>query len=155
MNGRNAAVSARPNGHNVPFMISRTSPTRSAGFALTEALTALLLLALATIGTGTAMVHSLAGQRSALLRTRAADLAADLAEALRSSPDPASRQAEIHAWEAAVMQQLPGAQAVALPRPALPGMPPCFDIHLQWQDGRATAAMLSLPVVVATALGAT
>jgi hypothetical protein len=102
---------------------------------------ALLLLAAATIGAGTAMVHSVAGQRAALLRTRAADLAADLAEALRSAPDAATREAEVRAWRQAVEHQLPQVHSEALPRagsgPA--PRPAGFDIRLQWRDGRMPA----------------
>ena len=72
---------------------------------------ALLLLAIATLGAGSAMIESLAAQRAALLRTQAADLAADLAEALRSSADAPARQAEILRWQSTVLNRLPLAQS--------------------------------------------
>ncbi|MEO8316578.1 MAG: hypothetical protein ABI645_17500, partial [Pseudomonadota bacterium] len=127
------------------------------GFALMEALIALLLLATAMIGAGTAMVHSLAGQRAALLRTQAVDLAADLAEALRAAPDAAAQEAEISAWQAAVLRRLPQAQSDALRRPppqtGATSLSPGFDIHLQWRDGRAPSpSVLALPVAVGSSL---
>jgi Tfp pilus assembly protein PilV len=126
-----------------------TPATQAAGFALAEALVALLLLATATTGAGAAMVHSLAGQRAAVQRTRAADLAADLAEALRSAPDAQARQAEILAWQATVSRQLPRAQSLVLQ--GSPTAPAAFDIQLQWHDGRgASPAQLSVHVTLGT-----
>jgi Tfp pilus assembly protein PilV len=123
-------------------MPSPTHRSPPAGFALTEALVALLLLAMATIGAGGAMLYSLAGQRAALLRTQATDLAADLAEALRSAPDVPSQDAEIRAWEAAVLHRMPettpqaARRAPFSPRPDT-SVPAGFDIRLQWRDGRS------------------
>ncbi len=125
------------------------------GFALAEALVALLLLAIATIGAGGAMVHSLAGQRAALLRTQATDLAADLAEALRSAPDTAAQENEIRSWQATVLRRMPLAQPQVLRQPVSQSMqaslPAEFNIDLQWRDGRLPSpAVLSLPVAPGT-----
>jgi Tfp pilus assembly protein PilV len=133
-----------------------SQPVRAAGFALMEALLALLLLAVAVGGAGSALVESLAGQRSAQLRTRAADLAADMAEALRATPDAASLQTEIALWQALVQQQLPGGASQVLVRPqpsaTREAMPAGFDIQLQWRDGRMAApAQLQLPIALAPA----
>jgi Tfp pilus assembly protein PilV len=124
----------------------------AAGFGLAEALVALVLLGIATIGAGGAMVQSLAAQRAALLRTQATDLAADLAEALRASPDATAQDAEIHAWQATVLLKLPRAepQATRL-TPSQPAasatLPAAFHIRLQWRDGHdAPPALLTLPV---------
>jgi Tfp pilus assembly protein PilV len=123
------------------------------GFVLIEALVALLLLATAMMGAGMALVDALAAQRAALLQTRAADLAGNLAEALRSAPDLATAQAEIQSWQGEVLRQLPRAQAQALqrPRPLFPAsLPAGFDIHLQWREGRSSAfSQLILPVALA------
>jgi Tfp pilus assembly protein PilV len=137
-------------------MATLTSRSTAAGFGLTEALVALLLLAIATIGAGTAMVESLAAQRSALLRTQAADLAADLAEALRSTSDSDAQEAEIRSWKALVLNRLPRAQPKAIrlepsPPAAAAMLPAAWQIRLQWRDGRAPApAQLSLPIAATT-----
>jgi Tfp pilus assembly protein PilV len=110
---------------------------KSRGFALTEALVAILLLAIAMLGAAAALVDSLAGQRAALLQTRATDLAANLAEALRASPDAASVTAEIEAWQGLVRNSLPLVEAAADTSSALPGR---VDIRLRWRGGRGTPA---------------
>lgn len=131
--------------------------SQASGFALAEALVALLLLAIATIGAGSAMVQSLAGQRAALLRTQAADLAADLAEALRSAPDLAAQEAEIRAWQSTALLRMPLAEPQAQRRQPAQSPPPAslpagFDIRLQWRDGRAPSpSLLALPVALGTA----
>jgi type II secretory pathway pseudopilin PulG len=134
-------------------MTSNAPRAAISGFALAETLVALLLLAFAMLGAGRALVESLAGQRAALLRIRAADLAGNLAEALRSAPDAATAAAEIRAWQAATSQQLPRVEPVALLRapasPAVPGtvLPAGVDIHLQWREGASRPpAQLLLPL---------
>jgi Tfp pilus assembly protein PilV len=124
------------------------------GFVLIEALVALLLLATAMMGAGMAMIDALSAQRAALLQTTAADLAGNLAEALRSAPDLATAQAEIQSWQGEVLRQLPQAEPQALrrPRPLSPAsLPAGFDIHLRWREGRSSAfSQLTLPVALAT-----
>jgi Tfp pilus assembly protein PilV len=124
------------------------------GFVLIEALVALLLLAAAMMGAGMTLVGALAAQRAALLQTRAADLAGNLAEALRSAPDLAAVQAEIQSWQGEVLQQLPQAQPQALQHapPSSPAsLPAGFDIQLQWREVRSSAfSQLRLPLALAT-----
>jgi general secretion pathway protein I len=157
MNGRNAAVEATFCGHNVGHMGSITPRSMESGFGLAEALVALLLLAIATIGAGAAMVESLAAQRAALLRTQAADLAADLAEALRSSPDASAQEAEILSWQTRVLSRLPRAEPHAVrqtPSQSItPSMLPAgIHIRLQWRDGRAPSlSLLVLPIAIGNA----
>jgi Tfp pilus assembly protein PilV len=134
-------------------MSSHTRPGGISGFALAEALVALLLLAFAMLGAGVALVESLAGQRMALQRTLAADLASNLGEALRSAPEPATAAAEIRSWQAAAQLLLPQAEAVVLQRPAteaaLPAslLPAGIEIRLQWRDGAPRPpAQLLLPL---------
>ncbi len=136
-------------------------PWRLSGFALTEAMVALLLLAIALLGAGAALVESLAAQRTALLQSRAADLASNLAEALRAAPDSATATAEIQAWRSAVLLQLPQADPVALARDLLPTvdshslLPAGFDIRLQWRDPQLrTPAQLVLPLGIRAPAGA-
>lgn len=125
----------------------------SEGFALVETMVALLLLAIAMLGAVAAVVQSLAGQRAALLQSQAADLAGNLAEALRSAPDQATAQAEIDLWQSSVRRVLPVSLASATPRisggPAASGLPSGVDIQLQWRDGRTPSpSQLSLPVSI-------
>jgi type II secretory pathway pseudopilin PulG len=156
---RNVAVRLNPS-----YLISRDMSSIATrgnhGFALTEAMVALLLLAIAMLGAGAALIQAVAGQRSALLQTRAADLAGDLAEALRAAPDAATAAAEIRLWQAAARDLLPQAQPIALPRstttpsPGTPRLPVRFDIRLQWRDSAAgMSAQLSLPLAVNAATG--
>jgi type IV pilus modification protein PilV len=127
------------------------------GFALAEALVALLLLAIAMLGAEAALVESLAAQRAALLRTQAADLASNLAEALRSAPDAVAATTEIASWAAAAQRLLPAAELLAIPRapalPAQPGMslPSRLDIQLRWSNGRSLQpAQLTVPLGFST-----
>lgn len=132
-------------------MSSNPSRSRHCGFALTEALVALLLLAMVMMGTGMALIQSLAGQRSALMLTRAVDLAGNLAEALRSAPDNATVQAEILSWQRDVALQLPQATGDALHRAAASSSAAAsgFDIGLQWSTGRSRElAGFMLPVAL-------
>jgi hypothetical protein len=118
---------------------------------------ALLLLATAMMGAGVALVDALANQRSALLQTRAVDLAANLAETLRSAPDPVAVQPDVHLWQREVRSQLPRAQPLVLQRStrAAPStLPAAFDIQLQWREGRSSASsQISLPLAVAASSG--
>jgi type II secretory pathway pseudopilin PulG len=142
--------------------MSINPPTQATlGFALTEAMVALLLLAFALLGAGAALVESLAAQRTALLQTRAADLASNLAEALRAAPDAEAAAAEIEAWRSTVLLQLPLAEPLAQARdPSPPGvsdsqLPAGFDIRLQWRDPQLrTPAQLVLPLGIRAPAGA-
>lgn len=129
----------------------------TAGFALAEALISLLLLAVALLGAGTAVVEALSAQHAALLQTRAADLASDLAEALRRGATPGTAESELASWQEEVRRQLPVAMAQALPldRSASPAfLPADLGIHLRWQTGRdAAAAELHLPVALGSVEG--
>lgn len=131
-------------------MNTNRPPAADSGFALTEALVALLLLAFALLGAGAALVDSLAGQRAAMLQVRAADLVADLAEALRSAPDAPGATEEVLAWQAAARRQLPQAEPLAMPRAPVPSgalLPAAFDIRLQWRDPQQPAPVqLVLPL---------
>jgi type II secretory pathway pseudopilin PulG len=124
----------------------------TAGFALVEALVSLLLLAIALLGAGRAVVEAMAGQHAALLRTRAADLASDLAEAVRGSSADAALP-ELVAWQSEASSQLPRAyaQALTLERSGSAHILPAdHEIVLQWRGGNDGAiAELRLPVSIA------
>lgn len=117
-----------------------------AGFALAEVLVAALLLALALLGAATSLVEALGAQRAALLQTRAADLAADLAEALRPAPPVAETLSEIALWQNEAQRVLPGAQV------QVHGDEASWSIELQWQPSRSgRTGALHLPVAASTA----
>lgn len=102
----------------------------TAGFALAETLVAVLLLAVALLGAAAALAEALNAQHLALLHTRAADLAADLGEALRPAPAADDLAAEIRAWRRESQATLPQGKALAQPAGAT------LDVRLSWVDGR-------------------
>jgi type IV pilus assembly protein PilV len=58
----------------------------NAGVGLIEALIAMLVLSIGILGVAPVFVHSLRGSRSAILRTQAVNLAADMADRIRANP---------------------------------------------------------------------
>lgn len=120
-----------------------------AGFALIEALVSLLLLAAGLLGAGRAVVEAMAAQHAALLQTRAADLASDLAETVRAI-NPGSTSTELAAWQSAALSQLPMADAQALPierSGSAQTLPADLAILLRWRGGNdGETAELRLPV---------
>lgn len=91
-----------------------TSPASGrAGFALTEALVALLLLATALLGMASSLVQAMAVTRAATLQSRAVDLVSDLSERLRvpyavdaQNPE-AVRMDHVRDWQQEVARILP------------------------------------------------
>lgn len=61
------------------------------GFSLVEMLVALSILTVGLLGIATLFVDGMAGQRSALCRAQAANLAADLAERIRANRNAGGR----------------------------------------------------------------
>lgn len=119
---------------------------RTAGFALTEALVSLLLLALVLGGASRALVAALADQQAVLQELRAADLATDLAEALRAAADADAAQAQLALWHRQLAQVLPGASATLQPGPGI------TRVALQWQSPHALqTADFALAVPLASA----
>jgi len=122
-----------------------------AGFALAEALIALLLLAIALMGAGAAVIEALAAQHAALLQSRAADLASDLAETLRGTPAPLA-PTEFGSWQRDVLRELPFSSAEVQPAPpphtsASLQLPADLHILLRWRaDRQGTITELRLPV---------
>ena len=122
------------------------------GFALTEVLVAVLLTALALVGAEAALLQCQADQRAALLRSRAIDLAADLAEALRAAPDAAAASSAALAWQQEASNHLPAAipQANPLQHGAAPDeLAADVAIRLQWHDPQHAAQQLTLPLALA------
>lgn len=127
--------------------MSRDAPgPGTAGFALAETLVAVLLLAVSLLGAAAALAEALRGQHLALLQTRAADLAADLGEALQPAPPPHDPALEILAWRQLAPLVLPQGTAVAQPEGDT------IEARLQWIDVRAREVReLSVALPFATA----
>jgi len=111
---------------------------RLQGSSLLEALVALTLLAIATLGTMAGFTVALRSSHSALLRIRAVELAAELAEQWRAAA--AGSTVDLGAWQQAV--------ALQLPQPDPPQLdcqgdrPKACRITLRWAD-RADSAKAS------------
>lgn len=124
-------------------------------FALPEALIALLLLAVALLGCMRSVADTLATQHAALLQSRAADLAADLVEALRAEPDSASRHDLILAWQRRVREVLP-ANDLTLGIDSLAAVAPDslagdFAVQMKWRNPRlSTTLAVNLPIALAS-----
>ena len=125
------------------------------GFALAEALVALLLLAISLLGAAGTLLQSLAATRAAQWQSRAADLADDLAEVLRSEPGE-HRATLLAQWQQDANATLPlsppgertYARLVELSGDAEP-LPATHAVQLAWLDRvTATSQRLELPLAV-------
>jgi Tfp pilus assembly protein PilV len=93
-----------------------------AGFALVDALVALLLLAVVLLASMAALLKGMHATHGAVLTGRAVDLAADLLEQHRADATPV--EALLPAWHARVAAQLPESTRVtanALAQPLVDG----------------------------------
>lgn len=70
--------------HVRPSALQRRHPAQR-GFTLVEAMVALVVLAVGLLGIAALYVESLSASRSALLRTQAVNLAADMADRIRAN----------------------------------------------------------------------
>jgi len=151
------------------------SRSNDAGFTLLEVLIALCVLAAGMLGVGMMLLESIRASRSALHRTAAVALAADLGERIRANRvagdayslgagtmagapasectasdacDPSDVGAlDLYQWQQAVLAALPGAVASVQVAP-VSGLPAnTFAISIRWaQPGDAEAAALVLKV---------
>ena len=102
-----------------------SAPRKARGFTVVEVLIALLVQSIGMLGIAALYLESLRASRSALVRTQAVTLAADIADRIRANRDPAGiydcggtcdageggnaiAVADLNAWRAAVETQLPG-----------------------------------------------
>jgi Tfp pilus assembly protein PilV len=130
---------------------------RNAGLAMIDVLVALLLLALTLAGACALLVNTMRSTRSALLTTRAVDLAADLAEDLLAEGAATPSAGQLASWRAQVAAVLPVgglaeesfAQLAAVEQPApTAGAPRLWQLTLRWNAGgglRELSLPLSLP----------
>lgn len=122
-----------------------------------DVLVALLLLALTLAGACALLVNTMRSTRSALLTTRAVDLAADLAEDLLAAGAATPSAQQLASWRAQVAAVLPVgglaeerfAQLAAVQGPApTAGAPRLWQATLRWNEGgglRELSLPLSLP----------
>jgi Tfp pilus assembly protein PilV len=92
------------------------------GFALIDALIALLLFAVVLLAAMAALLKGMHAMHDAALTGAAVDRAADLLEAVRAQPSGAPLQAVLDSWTSAVDSTLPAdakGQALALVQPLL------------------------------------
>jgi Tfp pilus assembly protein PilV len=118
---------------------------RASGFAMVDALVALLLLAVCLAGACATLFQTMRTTHDALLTTLAVDLAADLTEELRFATSDASRATVVDVWRERVMEILPvgglqpGEFAALVPTPAAQGEAvnaslSYMELVLQWHS---------------------
>ena len=137
-----------------------TQIRRLLGFSLIEALVALVVLSVGMIGIAALYGQGLGAARTALYRTIAVNLAADMADRIRANrfaraaysapgaPHPcgpggatACTPAQLAAydklaWSALVDGELPGGVGTVV---FTPGTPPAYAITVSWQDVTGSA----------------
>jgi type IV pilus assembly protein PilV len=143
------------------------------GFTMVEVLVALVVLAIGLLGIAALYLNSLQSGRTAIYRTQAITLAADLADRIRmnrtaqaaygsvftdveaADPDCASTggctddelaTTDLSIWKAAIADRLPGGQGqVVVTLPAAAGEPTIYVITVRWTElGEATPVNFQL-----------
>lgn len=134
-------------GHKQPGRLSR-------GFTLVEVLVALVILSIGLLGIAALYIESLRASRTAILRTEAVVLAADLADRIRSNrlgaaayeaaastaPCPTATDAATTAardlceWQIAIDRALPGADGTVTHEPETAVTPATYTILIQWNE---------------------
>jgi type IV pilus assembly protein PilV len=132
------------------------------GFTMVETLVALVVLAIGMLGIAALYLNSLQAGRTAIYRTQAVNLAADLADRIRANRTAvasysilfAAGAAEVPAcyttagctaaelaasdlsrWKASIAQQLPNGQGqVAVTLPVAAGEPASYVITVRWAE---------------------
>jgi type IV pilus assembly protein PilV len=139
-------------------------PARSvpAGFSLVELLVATVVVCVGLLALVALQLECLRATRSALSRTQAVALTADLADRVRAHPRPAAAYdcggecedgdggdalavADLASWRSAVRAQLPdGTASVTYAAGTAAG----YRIALDWSDGDGSRAVHELEVLV-------
>lgn len=132
------------------------------GFTMVETLVALVVLAIGLLGIAALYLNSLQAGRSAIYRTQAVNLAADLADRIRSNRTAIAAYANVYAdasadvaacyttagcsaaqlaasdlnrWKADIAQLLPSGQGqVAVTAPVALGEPANYVITVRWAE---------------------
>lgn len=145
--------------------MSAVAVTRSravAGFTLVEVLIALVVLSIGLLGIAALYLETLRANRTALYRTQAVTLAADLADRIRANRDPAGAYAcaspcapgggtdiasqDLTQWVGLVQAQLPeGTAAVTYLNDGVDNTPDVYTIDISWTEvGQATPVTYQL-----------
>jgi len=137
-------------------------PFRQSGFTMVEVLVALVVLTIGLLGIAALYLNSLQAGRTAIYRTEAIELAADLADRIRmnrtaqAAYDTAFTDVEVEVaactttggctdaelaatdlstWKAAIAERLPtGAGQVVVTLPAAAGEPTSYVVTVQWDE---------------------
>ena len=146
-------------------MMSAVAVPRSrtvAGFTLVEVLIALVVLSIGLLGIAALYLETLRANRTALFRTQAVTLAADLADRIRANRDPPGAYAcaapcvpgvgtdiaseDLTQWVGLVQAQLPGGTAgVTYVDDGVDNTPDVYTIDISWTEvGQATPVTYQL-----------
>ena len=136
--------------------------SRQSGFTMVEVLVALVVLAIGLLGIAALYLNSLQAGRTAIYRTEAVQLAADLADSIRMNRTAQNGYASVFTatatavgtcattggctdaelattdlanWKAAIAQRLPqGEGQVAVTLPVAVGEPTSYVITVRWSE---------------------
>jgi type IV pilus assembly protein PilV len=125
------------------------------GFTLVEVLIALVILSIGMLGIAALYVESLRATRTALVRTEAVTLAADLADRIRANRDPANAYtnggqnalaiAELTEWNTRLAAELPGGAGEVRFRAGTTTTPNQYTIRISWTEiGQDTPVVYEL-----------
>ena len=140
----------------------RPAPAAAAGFSLVELLVASVVACVGLLGIVALQLECLRAMRSAMARTRAVALTADLADRVRAHPVPAAAYdcggeceegdggdplaaTDLAQWRDAVRTQLPDGTASVT---YAAGPTARYRFALGWSDGDGTRAVHELDVLV-------
>ena len=135
---------------------------QQSGFTMVEVLVALVVLAIGLLGIAALYLNSLQSGRTAIYRTQAVNLAADLADRIRMNrtaqaayatlfadveasvpacattggcSDAEMASNDLNTWKAALNQRLPNGEGqVAVVLPAGTGEPTTYTITVRWDE---------------------
>lgn len=123
----------------------RVSRAPALGFTLVEVLIALIVLSIGLLGIAALYVETLRANRSALVRTQAIALAADLADRIRANRVPADAYVvrtagsradlDLDQWEADIAERLPtGSSGILRFRAGTATTPAQYMIIVSWPE---------------------
>jgi type IV pilus assembly protein PilV len=124
-------------------VVHRVRHGRAAGFTLVEALVALVVLSIGMLGIAALYMETLRASRSALYRTEAVTMAADLADRIRANRNPADAYtgaglnaialADLADWNAVVATLPDGAGEIRFVN-GLGAIPSTYIIRVSWTE---------------------